>query len=80
MVWKDCFGKELKKGEDVIFAIIGDWNQPELHSAIVIDMDNSCCHVTFNSWEGDEERVHDIKIYIYEYEDGIIKCLYKLYK
>ena len=78
MVWRDCFGKELVKGEDIIIAINGEWNQPVMHSGIVIEMDNSICYVTYNSWEGDKEYVHDEKFYNFYYEDGIIKCVYKL--
>lgn len=78
MEWKDCFGRELKKGDDIIFAINGDWNQPELHTGIVINMNNDNFYITYNCWDKGEEHIYDIKLYPFEYEDGIIKCVYKL--
>lgn len=78
MVWKDCFGRELKNGEDVIIAINDAWNEPRLYSGIILEMNDAQCFVTYNSWDGEEETVYDTTICDFQYEDGIVKCIYKI--
>lgn len=78
MFWKDCFGKELVVGEDVIIGITDVWNEPILHSGIVLTLDEEKCLITYNSWEGEIESTYNTTFYKFQYEDGIIKCVYKI--
>lgn len=78
MVWKDCFGNKLVIGEDVLVAVPDIWGQPDIHSGIVIKLEEDGCYLTYNSFDGDEETEYDIYYHKFHYEDGVIKCIYKL--
>ena len=74
MVWKDCFGRVLKQGEDVILS-----NDSMLRSGIVIELNDDNVLISYNFWIGEQECVEDMRLWDFEYPDGIISRVYKIF-
>lgn len=79
--WKDCFGRVLREGEDVVVGIInkmeGD-GKVELHSGIVMGIKATAVLISYNSWEGEHEFVNTARFNLYDYQDGILANVYKI--
>ena len=83
-VWKDCFERPLEDGEDVIVAIMGKDNRPELHCGVILDLNDSEVEVTYNGWNGEEEYTKSITFNKdsespTSYPDGVIDSLFKIF-
>lgn len=81
MIWKDCFGRPLVKGEDIVIGgHYGFDSQIALTAGIVIDMDDENITISYNWWEGEVESTGEIKYPVFQYPDGAVKCICKLHK
>lgn len=78
MVWKDCFERELKQGEDVIIGFPDNCNAV-LRSGIVIELSEDAVLISFNFWIDGKEYVDEIHCWRSQYPDGIISRVYKIF-
>jgi hypothetical protein len=78
MEWKDCFGKPLKEGSDVVYAKWLPYGGVEMHSGVIHKLSEESIEFSFNRWDGDEEEVLSAELRHNDFKDGIVRCMYKI--
>lgn len=72
-MWKDCFGKKLSVGDDVIITINNC-----LYSGIITEMNDKCCRLFYNNWVDDKEEEFGVFFHSSNHEDNKLKNVYKI--
>ena len=79
MVWKDCFGRDLIDGEDVIVGVV-DNEKIELHAGIILELNENDIYITYNGWNSNGTEYTVGKYFLKEdYPTGVIKDIFKVF-
>lgn len=74
--WKDCFGRRLVKGADVVYAR----NVERLESGIVHEITDEYVEMSYNMWTEDGiEKVRTKRFTINKYPNKEITRIYQIY-
>lgn len=80
MIWKDCFERELFPGEDVVVGILEDSGRVELHSGIILEINEGEVLLTYNGWNPSGSEYTVEKYYLKEdYPTGVIKDIFRIF-
>lgn len=76
--WKDCFGRELKAGEDVVYAkIVND--EVQMHSGVIFEVNADSLIFSYNEWIGEEEYVYSEMVCDGKYPDNTVPYICKIF-
>lgn len=79
LIWKGCFERELRVGEDIVVAISNDGGEPELHAGIVLELEEGYCLISYNGWVAENEYTREVAYSPTDYPTGVIKRVFKIF-
>ena len=68
----DCFGKELKDGDDILVARLDENMLPIISCGIILEMTDKYMIYSVQDWEGDNEIITNLQVYFkdnYQFKD-----------
>jgi len=72
----DCFGKELKDGDDILIARYDENMLPIINCGIILEMTDKYMVYSVQEWKGDDEIITNIKV---SFKDNCqFKDIYKI--
>ena len=72
-MFKDCFGRPLRDGDDVIVSI-----ENVLYSGIVMKELDSIIIIFYNYWEEGKEKEHDLQYGLTDLVKGKLMNIYRI--
>ena len=72
-MFKDCFGRPLRDGDDVIVSI-----ENVLYSGIVMKELDSIIIIFYNYWEEGKEKEHDLQYGLTDLVEGKLMNIYRI--
>ena len=69
----DCFGYQLKDGDDVLVSI-----DDIIYCGIILEMNDEFFVIDYQTWKGEEEIIKRIRYYVYDAVQGKFRNIYKI--